>query len=65
MADSSFCRLALSGHRLRPLCPPNDPNEGPGRSKNSFATPCKWSSAHSVQEKSSEQSFFRHSGEYG
>ena len=33
MADTSFCRLVLSGHRLRPLCRPNDPNEKPSLSK--------------------------------
>ena len=33
MADTSLCLLALSGHRSRPLCCPNDPNEGPSRSK--------------------------------
>ena len=28
MVDTSFCRLALSGHFLRPLCRPNDSNDG-------------------------------------
>ena len=33
MADTSFCRLALAGHRLRPVCRPNDPNEGLAEAK--------------------------------